>query len=220
MPSITKENYLKALYFIHHKDGEIALTELSKNLKVSMPSVNHMVKKLQEKGWVEYKKYKPLQLTKKGQQEAAMVIRKHRLTEIFLSKVMGFGWEEVHDIAEEMEHIKSEKLFDKMDELLGHPRFDPHGSPIPNKNGEVVVRDFKLLSECKVGDKVRLCSLADSSAELLLYLNSKKIQLGTQMTILEIEDFDQSMTVRYTGVQGISLSQTVCQSLNVESMNH
>ena len=100
---------------------------------VSKPTANNMIKKLTAIGWVVYEKYKPILLTEKGKKEASLIVRKHRLSEIFLSKIMGFGWEEVHDIAEDMEHLKSEKLFDRMNELLGFPKVDPHGSPIPNK---------------------------------------------------------------------------------------
>jgi len=137
MPTQTKENYLKALFYLHQKDPLISLTDLSKDLGVSMPTVNDMVKKLQAKGWVVYTKYKPLQFTEAGTRQAAMIIRKHRLAEMFLSQVMGFGWEEVHDMAEEMEHLKLEQFFDRMDELLGFPTVDPHGSPIPNKEGRI-----------------------------------------------------------------------------------
>ena len=215
MPSITKENYLKALFFLHQKNKDIAISDLSKSLDLSTPTANNMVKKLQESGWVNYEKYKPIQLTSKGKKAAALVIRKHRLTEIFLSDIMGFGWEEVHDIAEEMEHIKSEKLFDKMDEILGYPTMDPHRSPIPSKTGEVKQPAYKKLSECKKNSKVKLSSLADSSAELLLFLNSKKIKLGTELIILGIEPFDNSYTVAYDKVNSLMLSTAVCERLLV-----
>ena len=215
MPSITKENYLKALFFLHQKNKEIAISDISKSLDLSTPSVNNMVKKLHEIGWVNYEKYKPITLTTKGKKEAALVIRKHRLTEIFLSNIMGFGWEEVHDIAEEMEHIKSEKLFDRMDEILGYPTMDPHGSPIPSKTGELNQLEYKKLSECKKNSKVKLCSLSDSSAELLLFLNSKKIKLGTELIILGVEPFDKSYTVSYDKVNSLMLSTAVCERLLV-----
>jgi DtxR family Mn-dependent transcriptional regulator len=218
MPSITKENYLKALFFLHQKNEEIAISDLSKNLDLSTPTVNSMVKKLEVIGWVNYKKYKPIRLTAKGEKEAALVIRKHRLTEIFLSKIMGFGWEEVHDIAEEIEHIKSEKLFDKMDEILGYPTVDPHGSPIPSKSGEIVQEEFLKLSQCKKNSKVKLCSLADSSAELLLFLNSKDIKLGTELIIIGIEPFDQSYTVAYDSISSLMLSTAVCERLLVKEI--
>ena len=136
MPTKTKENYLKAIYFLDLKKNNISITDISLKMNVSKPTTNNMVKKMEEKGWVIYEKYKPIKLTSKGKKLGALIVRKHRLTEMFLSQVMSFGWEEVHDIAEEIEHIHSEIFFDRMDELLGFPTTDPHGSPIPDKKGK------------------------------------------------------------------------------------
>ncbi len=219
MPTQTKENYLKAMYFLERKGSKIALTDLSKLLDVSTPTANSMVKKLQEDEWVIYQKYKPLQLTEKGRKAAALIVRKHRLTEMFLTKIMGFGWEEVHDIAEEMEHINSDALFDRMDELLGNPTVDPHGSPIPDKSGVLVSRNYEHLSDMSEGQRVRLCSMTDSSTELLVFLNSKNIKLGTEMDILKIESFDQSMIVSYNHHPSMMLSHEVCKRLLVEVVN-
>ena len=177
MATIIIENYLRALYSLSQKNEEVSLTDLSKELGVSAPTVNNMVKKLQKKGWVNYKKYKPIKLTKAGRLVAASVIRKHRLTEMFLVKIMGFGWEEVHDIAEQIEHIKSDSYFERMDELLGFPNTDPHGSPIPNKQGEIIKYDYKPLSEIEQNSEVTITALKDSSFELLDYhheLNQKQ----------------------------------------------
>ena len=216
MPSQTKENYLKAIYFLAMKSEKISLSDLSKEMKVSTPTVNNMVKKLQANSWVIYEKYKPIKLTAKGKKTAAMIVRKHRLAEMFLEKIMGFGWEEVHDIAEDIEHIQSDKLFDRMDELLGHPTIDPHGSPIPDKHGKVVNKKYLKLTEIKEGKKVRLCGLTDSSTELLLFLNSKHIKLGTELEVLKIEAFDQSLTVAYEHFPAMMLSHEVCKRLLVE----
>ena len=216
MPSQTKENYLKAMLFLADDKGKFSLTQLSKKLNVSTPTANNMVKKLQDQGWVKYEKYKPIKLTAKGQKQAALILRKHRLTEMYLTDIMGFGWEEVHDIAEELEHVDSEKLFDRMDMLLGFPSLDPHGSPIPDKQGNLTSRDFKKLLDYKSGDRVRLCAVDDSSHQLLVYLNEKKIKLGTEFSITNIEDFDQSMTVSYDGHKDIVLSREVTRRLMVE----
>lgn len=216
MPTQTKENYLKAIYALSKGGNEVSVTELSKEMKVSAPTVNNMVKKLEAAGWVTYQKYKPLKLTSKGKTAAALVIRKHRLSEMFLAKMMGFGWEEVHDIAEEMEHIHSEKLFDRMDELLGYPTVDPHGSPIPDKLGVVTRKDYIRLSDVKEGQKVRLCSLDNSSSDLLLFLNTKSIKLGTEISVLKIEPFDKSFLVAYDVHTSIMLSHEVCKCLMVE----
>jgi DtxR family Mn-dependent transcriptional regulator len=196
MATNVKENYLKAIYYLDREDPNIALSDLSKEMGVSIPTVNSMVKRLQEEKWVVYQKYKPLKLTAKGRKRAALIIRKHRLTEMFLEKFMGFGWEEVHDIAEEIEHVRIEKFFDRMDELLGFPAMDPHGSPIPDKDGNIKPRDFMALSAAKAGEIVRICALKESSQEFLHYLNRQQIKLGTVMEVLRIEEFDKSVQVQ------------------------
>jgi DtxR family Mn-dependent transcriptional regulator len=216
MPTQTKENYLKAIYFLDQKDKDISLTKLSRAMNVSAPTVNNMVKNLQEVGWVIYKKYKPLRLTEEGRRAAALIVRKHRLTEMFLTQIMGFGWEEVHDIAEDMEHIRSEKLFERMDELLGQPTVDPHGSPIPDREGKIAKQSFVELSGIGAGKTVILRSLLDSSADLLDYLNRKNIKLGTVMKILNIEPFDKSVQVSFDDQSNITLSHAVRDRLLVE----
>lgn len=196
MATNVKENYLKAIFYLDKEDPNISLSDLSKEMGVSIPTVNSMVKRLQEEKWVVYQKYKPLKLTSRGRKTAALIIRKHRLTEMFLEKFMGFGWEEVHDIAEEVEHVRIEKFFDRMDELLGFPSIDPHGSPIPDKDGNIKPRDFKLLSDVAPENVVRIAALKESSQEFLLYLNRQRIQLGTVLEVLRIEEFDKSMQVQ------------------------
>ncbi|MDA0973758.1 MAG: metal-dependent transcriptional regulator [Bacteroidetes bacterium] len=218
MPTQTKENYLKAAYFLHHKGEGISLTQLSQEMKVSKPTVNDMVKKMEANGWVTYEKYKPLTLTAKGKKLAALIVRKHRLAEMFLSQIMGFGWEEVHDIAEEMEHVQSDKFFDRMNELLGFPTVDPHGSPIPDKHGRTPVQNYRPLTEAKQGERLRLVALADSSKELLVFLNRKNIRLGTELRVEQIESFDQSITVKYGKEPSTMLSAEVGKCLLVEGV--
>ena len=132
MFSSIEENYLKALYNLSDEEGEVSTLALSQSLEIKMPTVNSMMKKFYTKGLVYYQSYKPIRLTEKGKKEAALILRKHRLTEMYLVEKMGFSWEDVHEIAEQVEHIHSEKFFNKMDELLDYPKFDPHGSPIPD----------------------------------------------------------------------------------------
>jgi len=218
MPTQTKENYLKAIYFLNQKKITISVTELSEKMKVSKPTVNNMVKKMEEKGWLEYVKYQPIKLTKKGERIGALIVRKHRLTEMFLSEVMGFGWEEVHDIAEEMEHLQSEKLFDRMDEILGFPTIDPHGSPIPDKNGKVSKPNYLNLTSIKEGEIVKLCGLTKSTKDLLLFLNKKNIKLGTIMKVQQIESFDKSFEIIIDNDTQIMLTFEVCQCLLVEKV--
>ena len=216
MSSQTKENYLKAIYFLSREQGDVSLTRLSREMNVSTPTVNSMVKKLQENNWVIYQKYKPLKLTPEGERAAALIIRKHRLTEMYLVEKMGFGWEEVHDIAEQIEHIQSPVLFERMDEILGRPEMDPHGSPIPDKNGKVAARSYSKLSEIEPGHKVRVCAVTHSSKAFLQLLNQKHLELGTELNVISREPFDQSMTVSHKKVGQTMLSFEVCDRLLVE----
>jgi DtxR family Mn-dependent transcriptional regulator len=218
MASSTEENYLKALLKLSGENGQCTVSDLSQTLKISTPTANSMVKKLAEKAWITYEKYKPIQLTKLGRKMAALVIRKHRLTEMYLVERMGFGWEEVHEIAEQIEHIKSEKFFERMDNLLGHPSIDPHGSPIPNKEGAIIQKSYDRLSEAKKGVKYRLASLDQSSADFLLFLNRRDIQLGMKIEINSIESFDGSIVVTYGKHTKETLSRTVCARLLVEEI--
>lgn len=216
MISQTEENYLKAMFGLMDHKGEITVNDLSKHLSIKMPTVNGMMKRLSEKGLVYYESYKPLKLTEEGKELAALVIRKHRLTEMYLVEKMGFGWEEVHSIAEQIEHIQSPEFFDKMDELLGYPQHDPHGSPIPDKYGKIKSRKLIRLSECAIGDKVIIAAIADSSEELLKFLNHRNIKLGIELTIESIENFDKSMAVRTSNHRTYTLSILVTEKLLVE----
>ena len=154
-------------------------------------------------------------LKEAGVQQAAQIVRRHRLTEMYLVERMGFGWEEVHDIAEQIEHIKAQPFFDRMDELLEFPKFDPHGSPIPDKEGNIPVQNLHALSAIDPGKTVTLKALSQSSEEFLLYLNSKKLSLETTLKVLEKEAFDGSVTAAYNGQQ-ITLSKQVSDRLLVE----
>jgi DtxR family Mn-dependent transcriptional regulator len=177
-----------------------------------------MMKKLANKKLVLYKSYKPLKLTAKGKKEAGLIIRKHRLTEMFLVEIMGFGWEEVHDIAEQIEHINSNDFFEKMDKILGQPKFDPHGEPIPNKFGKIKeVRHIKL-SKCNSGDNVKLVSLVDATDDFLKYLNKHKLKLGDKLLIETIEKYDASIKVKSESNKNLVLSKTVSENLLVEKL--
>ncbi|MBS4072904.1 iron dependent repressor, metal binding and dimerization domain protein [Algoriphagus aquatilis] len=215
MASSTEENYLKSLYNLANAQGEVNLSDLAGSLQVSLPTANSMVKSLQKSGWVVYEKYKPVTLTKEGQKTAALIIRKHRLMEMFLVKVMNFGWEEVHEVAEQIEHIHAPKFFERMDQMLGFPTVDPHGSPIPDPQGKVTPLSYTPLSYAKPGQKVQLAALTNSSTEFLEFLNSRNLSLGTQLSILSKESYDQSMVVSYSGHPSETLSEKVCERLLV-----
>ncbi|MDF2157640.1 metal-dependent transcriptional regulator [Algoriphagus sp. CAU 1675] len=219
MASTTEENYLKALFNLANPQGEVNISELAHQMQVSMPTVNSMVKNLQKQGWVIYEKYKPVLLTPEGKKTAALVIRKHRLTEMFLVTKMGFGWEEVHEIAEQVEHIHAQKLFERMDEMMGYPTVDPHGSPIPDKLGRMQEIHYKNLSQAKAGQEVLLAALADSSTEFLQFLNSRNLSLGMELKVVSKEPFDQSMVVSYEGKSAETLSEKVCEKLLVRILD-
>jgi DtxR family transcriptional regulator, Mn-dependent transcriptional regulator len=213
--TLTEENYLKALFHLVDNEGKVTINELSKFLNVKMPSVNNMMKKFADKSWVIYETYKPLIVTEKGKQEAALVVRKHRLTEMFLVKKMNFGWENVHEIAEQLEHVHSTIFFDKMDEILDHPKFDPHGEPIPDKDGNIIAQDLQRLSNCVVGETVIFASVTLSDDAFLNYLTERKLLLNTKIKIIKIENFDKSVTVEVVGKQEV-LSRKATEKILVK----
>jgi len=217
MKSLNEENYLKAIFHLIDKDDTFTVNELSKMLNIKMPSVNSMMKKFSQKNWVIYESYKPIKVTALGKKEATHVVRKHRLTEMFLVEKMGFGWEVVHEIAEQLEHIHSEIFFDKMDELLNYPKVDPHGEPIPDKQGNIIQQNLTKLSECKAGETVILSAVIDSSDEFLTYLNHRNLSLNSELKILEVEKFDQSMKIEFSG-KTETLSEMVCDKILVQKI--
>lgn len=200
---------------LSHTSEDVPVKELSKELSIKMPTVTAMMKKFAEKNWVHYESYKPIRLTDDGKKEAALIVRKHRLTEMFLTEVMGLGWENVHEIAEQIEHIDSSIFFDKMDEMLNFPKLDPHGSPIPDKSGKVQELNFKKLSECKSGEKVVFRAVQNSTNDFLKFLNTRNLSLGKEMKIKKREDFDNSMTIRFDKKNHV-FSQQACEMMLVE----
>ena len=215
MISLTEENYLKAIFHLMNTENTVTINELSKFLNVKMPSVNNMMKKFAEKGWVIYESYKPLKITDSGKKQAALVVRKHRLTEMFLVEKMNFGWETVHEIAEQLEHIHSETFFDKMDELLNYPKYDPHGEPIPDKEGNIIAQDLKKLSSCEIGEQAIFTAVTITDDDFLSFLNEKKLVLGKKIKVLNIEKFDKTMLVKVHGEE-IILSKMVCDKILVK----
>lgn len=216
MKTLTEENYLKAIFHLIKPDNTVTVTDLSKFLNIKMPSVNSMMKKFVEKNWVRYEVYKPMEVTDLGKKEAALIVRKHRLTEMFLVKKMNIGWENVHDIAEQLEHIHSNEFFEKMDEMLNFPKIDPHGEPIPDKDGQIIKQDLKKLSTCKINENAVLMSVTLDTEEFLKYLNERKLTLGTKLCVLKIENIDASMTINFNGKSEI-LSKIVCDKLLVKA---
>ncbi len=217
LATFTEENYLKTLFSLSQKTGEVSISALSKALEVSKPTANSMVKNLKAQGFITYEKYKPLALTSEGRVAAALILRKHRLTEMFLVEKMGFGWEEVHEIAEQVEHVESPAFFDRMDELMNFPTVDPHGSPIPDKNGKMMMLTNKRLNECSPGSEVIISGLGESSKEFLEFLDSRGLALGSHMKIMSISAFDSSILVNFEG-KNESLSPKVGERLLVDEL--
>jgi DtxR family Mn-dependent transcriptional regulator len=193
----SEENYLKVIYHLSLTANKGVTTNAIANVMESKPSsVTDMVQKLAEKDLIIYKKYQGVSLTAKGQFTALMIVRKHRLWEVFLVDKLDFSWDEVHDVAEQLEHIKSEKLTNKLEEFLSFPTEDPHGDPIPDKEGKIAKVEKQLLSEISAGRKAMCVGVKDSSSSFLQYLDKQQIALGSTLEVVSKEDFDQSLTLR------------------------
>lgn len=209
MLTLSEENYLKAIYHLERKSKNGANTNaLAEKLDTKPSSVTDMVKKLAEKELVVYKKYQGAKLSGQGKETAIKVIRKHRLWEVFLVEKLDFTWDEVHDVAEQLEHIKSEKLTQQLDKFLGFPKRDPHGDPIPDAHGNFKVHDRMLLSELDDGKSGVCVGVEDSSPAFLRYLDKNNISLGKTIKVLEKEHFDHSMEVEMDGEKFIISSIT------------
>lgn len=216
MPSVAKENYLKAIYFLNSEGEPVTVSKIAEKLDVSKPTANNMIKSLQEMGWLQYEKYKPIKMTAKGKKAAAQVIRKHRLTEMFLHEIMGFGWEEVHEIAEEMEHIDSDALFERMDSMLGNPEVDPHGSPIPSADGHMPTHSYVKLSDMAIGEAGNLRGLGESSNGLLVFLNEQDIGLGSLIEVKSIHEFDSTYHIKVDKNEMRVVGKKVADNLLIE----
>lgn len=181
--TLTEENYLKALFHLTQEKDFVQTNELSKLLSVKMPSVNSMMKKFAEKNWVTVEAYKPILVTDLGKKEAALVVRKHRLTEMFLVEKMQFSWDNVHEIAEQLEHVHSQLFFDKMDELLNFPTNDPHGESIPDKNGHYTPEKLIKLSDCQQNETLIIRVVDGSDDTFLKFLTKNDLKIGSKIVI-------------------------------------
>ena len=197
MITLTEENYIKAIYHLG-KQGttNVSTNAIAKEMATKASSVTDMVKKLSEKAYVDYKKYQGVSLTEAGKVIAVNIVRKHRLWEVFLVEKLNFSWDEIHDVAEQLEHIKSKKLVSQLDAFLGYPTHDPHGDPIPDATGQIQKIDKILLSEAKIGDACICVGVIDSSTEFLQYLDKHNIALGSHLKVLQREPFDNSITLK------------------------
>jgi DtxR family Mn-dependent transcriptional regulator len=216
MFTLSEENYLKAIYHLESDSKKgISTNAIAKSLETKASSVTDMVKKLSEKEVVLYIKYQGVTLTEFGKKTAANIVRKHRLWEVFLVEKLNFSWDEVHDVAEQLEHIKSPKLINQLDALLGFPTHDPHGDPIPDKDGNVNTVDKILLSTFNKDESGVCVGVNDSSSEFLRFLDKKKITLGKKITVLEKEDFDDSLSIEIDG-EKLSISKKIASNLYIK----
>lgn len=212
----SEENYIKVIYHLSLVSPKgVNTNAIAGMLETKASSVTDMLKKLSEKGLVSYQKYQGVSLTDKGFLSAKMIVRKHRLWEVFLVEKLQFSWDQVHEIAEELEHIKSEALIDKLDEFLGFPDFDPHGDPIPNRNGEIKKISKLLLSEAELNKEYQCIGVKDSSSDFLKYLDKQKIALGSLLIVKEKESFDDTLTVEIHSKE-ITLSNKIANNLYVQ----
>jgi len=216
MNSQSEEDYLKALYHLEMDFDSVSTNSISDYLDMKPSSVTDMLKKLAEKKFINYQKYKGTSLTKNGKLIALSIIRKHRLWETFLVEKLGFGWDQVHNIAEQLEHIKSEELIENLDNFLGNPKYDPHGDPIPNKNGEIEKMNQKLLVELKASQKGIITGVKKGTASLLNYLDKEKVKLGDSIKVIEILEFDGTYIVEINK-RKLTFSEKICQNLLLET---
>ncbi len=216
MITLTEENYIKAIYHLGKQGSTTVSTNaIAQEMDTKASSVTDMVKKLSEKGYVDYKKYQGVSLTESGKAIAINVVRKHRLWEVFLVEKLNFSWDEIHEVAEQLEHIKSKKLISQLDAFLGYPTHDPHGDPIPDETGNIKKIDKILLSEVKEGNDCICVGVQDSSTEFLQYLDKNKIALGVNLKVLQREPFDNSIAIKI-GDKELVISNLIANNLYVK----
>ena len=216
MNSFTEENYLKSIYHLSDNGNAVVTTNnIAEMINTKASSVTDMLKKLADKGLINYIKYQGVTLTEKGSNAAVNIIRKHRLWEVFLVEKLNFSWDEVHDIAEQLEHIKSEQLINRLDDFLGNPTEDPHGDPIPDANGRIIKIEKHLLSEL-AENQIGICvGVKDTSSEFLKYLDKQEIALGSRIEFLSKESFDLSVRIKIDNRE-LSISNKIASNLFVK----
>lgn len=213
----SEENYLKVIFQISGQERErVSTNALADKLSAKASSITDMLKKLADKKLIGYKKYNGCELTPRGESIAIQIIRKHRLWETFLVSKLSFGWDEVHDVAEQLEHIHSLKLIDRLDQFLDFPKFDPHGDPIPDKNGNITYRKSKIkLAESAINALVEVVSVDEDSQLLLKYLDEIGLKLGSKIKVFERVPFDGSLKIEIVGAQRMYLSEKVAENIGV-----
>ena len=208
------ENYLKGIYELQAQGGKVSTSHLSDRLGVSSASVTEMIQRLADDDMVDYTPYRGVALTPEGQRQALRIIRRHRLWELFLVEVLKFTWDEIHDEAERLEHNMSQRLEERIDAVLGHPRFDPHGHVIPSSDGLMSSEAHPLLADAPAGSTVTVARVSDTNPEILQYLSKLTIGIGTSIDVMERISFDGSLRVRVGRTEQF-ISQKLAQHVSV-----
>jgi DtxR family Mn-dependent transcriptional regulator len=216
--SISEENYIKAIYHLQNAEGMVTTNELAAELKTKAASVSDMLKKLKAKKLLIYEKYQGFKLSTEGRRIALGIIRKHRLWEFFLVKKLEFGWDEVHEIAEQLEHINSSLLVEKLDAFLNFPKFDPHGDPIPDVNGKMELSKQINLIDLPINQSAEVSAVGSQSTELLELLRHKNISIGTKLEVKRKFSFDHSIEIKIKNIPAFSISQQLAQTLFVKTL--
>ena len=214
--SLAEENYLKTIYHLSAAgQQQVSTNAIAQRLKTKPASVSDMINKLAEKGVITHVKYQGVNITEEGRRLALLIIRKHRLWEVFLVNKLKFHWDEVHEIAEQLEHVKSPLLISRLDEFLDYPKYDPHGDPIPDEDGTITQKPRTNLSDLKIGDSCQLVSMKDTGDVFLNYLDKIGMKIGTKIKVLDIIEFDGSMLIEIDGEKSINISKQVADNLLV-----
>jgi DtxR family Mn-dependent transcriptional regulator len=216
MQSFTEENYLKTIYHLAEKSTSVQTNAIAEQLQTKPASVTDMIKKLAEKGLVDYIKYQGVSLTANGRLAAIDIVRKHRLWEVFLVDKLNFKWDEVHDVAEELEHIKSVDLIERLDEFLGFPKSDPHGDPIPDKNGRFAKTQFIKLIDLKINDLGTITGVSQHSSAFLKHLEKLGLTLGKEIEVTDITDFDGSVELLIAN-KPVNISREVAKHILISN---
>ncbi|MDQ6610753.1 MAG: metal-dependent transcriptional regulator [Bacteroidota bacterium] len=212
--SISEENYLKAIYHLQENESTVSTNALAEKLNTKAASVTDMMKKLSAKELLNYTPYYGFSLSTEGKKIALFIVRRHRLWEFFLSQKLGFSWEEVHLLAEELEHVSSKKLIDRLDEFLGFPPYDPHGDPIPDSRGKILVRSYLSLALLPKNKSAEVCQVTNQSAEMLELLKHKNIGIGTRLEVKKHFPFDQSIELKIKN-KPVTISEQLAKNIFV-----
>ncbi|WP_281614142.1 metal-dependent transcriptional regulator [Flammeovirga sp. SubArs3] len=216
MFSHSEENYLKTIYHLSAKQKPVSTNAIAEALSTKPASVTDMIKKLNSKSVIHYQKYKGTTLTPEGEKEALLIIRKHRLWEVFLLEKLNFNWDEVHEVAEQLEHIKSKRMIERLDQFLGFPKHDPHGDPIPDKNGELRDLEAIKLSTLAINDEASVVAVKDENSSLLQYLDKVGIGIGSKIQVTDKIDFDESLEIKIDGRDKKIISALVSENILVQ----